>query len=136
VLAAFLLSIIVSFLTLRLFDAPGDETYSQAAFGILWSFVFVVEASRIIPLSLGVTAELVERKVHGWSFRLSKALLRFLIALPIGVAPLYAAVFVIPYIESYRPADWIEKEVLLCSLSGVFAYLALRIRQNPVQPNP
>jgi hypothetical protein len=51
-------------------------------------------------------------------------------ALPIAMGPLYAAVYVIPYIESRRATHWVEKGFLYCVLSGAFAYFALRIRKG------
>jgi hypothetical protein len=125
VLAALLLSIIISFLAMLLFSRAGDDS---PVLGLFWYFVFLGVGSLLIPLSLGTTAEIVQRRVFARSFRWSCALFRSLLALPIGVGPLYAAWYVIPYIESRRPTHWVEKEFLYCVLSGTFAYFALRVR--------
>ena len=132
-LAALFFSVILSVMSTLLFARPGDDSYTEAAFGFLWFLVFSAEAGLIIPLSLAITAELVERRVQVRRFKWSKALSRFLIALPIGVGPVYAAVFVIPFVDSRRPAHWAPKEVLFYCLSGVFAYFALRITRQPIR---
>ena len=54
------------------------------------------------------------------------------VALLIATGPLHAAMCVTPLIESRRPKHLVEKEALLYYLSVVFAYLALRIRKNPM----
>jgi hypothetical protein len=123
---AFLLAIALSFLSIMPFVPTGDDS---PGLGFLWLLVFFAETSLLVPLSLGVTAELIERKVQGRSFEWLKALKRFLIAVPIATAPLYYCVYVWPFIESRRPAFWIWKEVLFCGISCAAAYFALRIRR-------
>jgi len=139
-LVAFLMSIVLSFISIfpwaRIDDSPG--------LGILWILVFILEASLLIPLSLGLTAELVERKVHARRFKWSKALSRSLLALPMVVGPVYSVVWVHFYVESRRPTHWFWKEIFFYCLSAFFAYFALRIHRQPTQsltnvydsPNP
>ena len=103
-------------------DSPG--------FVIIWFLVFVAETSLIVPVGLGITAEQVQRKVLGRRFQWSCASRRTLVALPIAVGPVYAAVWVMPYVESRRPAHWIEKGIFFFCVSGVFAYIALRIHKQ------
>jgi hypothetical protein len=38
---------------------------------------------------------------------------------------------VAPFVESRRPAHWVEKEILAYALSAASAYIALRIRKQP-----
>jgi hypothetical protein len=125
----FLGSVAVSVLATVLFAPHGDDL----GIGFLWILIFLPIASLLIPLSLGVTGELIQRKVLGYGFAWSKALLRSLIALPAAIGPLYAATCVAPYVESRRPTHWAAKEVLLYGLSVAFVYLALRIKRRPLQ---
>jgi hypothetical protein len=124
---AFLSSIVISFVATVPFAGEGDDL----GIGFLWFLIFVPFASLLIPLCLGITAELIQRSVSLRPFAWSKALLRSLIALPIAVGPVYAATSVAPYIRDRRPTHWPEKEILLFGVSAVFAYFALRIRQQP-----
>ena len=130
VVAAFLSSIIISLLFMVLFYGRGDDS---PALGILWFLSILFAASLLIPLSLGVTAEIIDRKIHARPFKWLKALWRFLLALPISLAPLYA-IWCMFHVESSRPAFWIEKEVALCCISAIFAYLALRIGKRTTHP--
>jgi hypothetical protein len=88
---ACLLSIAISLAVVVPFardDSPG--------LGFLWFLVFIAVATLLIPLSLGVTAELIQRRVLARRFEWPKAVLRSLAALPVAVGPVYAALFVIP----------------------------------------
>ena len=125
VCGALLLSIAFSFLSVL----PWADNDSPAT-GMLWGLVLWVEACLIIPASLGITAELIDRKVHVRRFRWSGAFFRFLLALPICIGPLYASWGVAIYVENRRPTHWVIKEAVLYCISAVFAYLALRIK-NP-----
>jgi hypothetical protein len=127
---ALLLSIPVSILATLPFAHPDDDL----GIGFLWILIFASVASLCLPLCLGVTAELIQRKVLVRRFGWSKALLRSLIALPIAVGPVYAAVFVAPFVEGRRPTHWVEKEILFYALSAASAYVALRIRKQRPQP--
>jgi hypothetical protein len=125
--AAFGLSFVVSILITVPFaqdDSPGNA--------ILWFMVFLAMVTVLVPLGLGTTAELIQRKILLRSFQWSKALVRSLACLPILIAPLYAIMSRLPYTEDYRPAYWREKETFLYGLSVFFAYLALRIRKPPI----
>jgi len=124
---AFLLSIVVAFVTVLPFSLHDD---GSPGLGILWFMVFLVEATVIVPLSLGATAELIERKVQNRKFRWSNAFTRFVMALPIAIGPLYAAICVNLYVENRRPTHWLMKEILLYCVSGLFAYFALRIKKQ------
>jgi hypothetical protein len=126
--AAFVLSLLVSFLIALSFAPEGDSPGT----GFLWLMVFVGVATVLVPLGLGVTAELIQRKVLTRPFEWSKALLRSLASLPIAIGPLYAVTAVFPYGEGHRPAYWMEIETFLYGLSVFFAYLALRIRKPSV----
>ena len=125
---AFLLSIAISFAVILPFakdNSPG--------LGFLCFMVLIPVASLLIPLSLGTTAELIQRKVLSRRFKWANALLRSLAALPIAAGPVYAATSVFPYVESRRPTHWVEKEIFLYGLSAAFAYLALHIKTRPPQ---
>jgi hypothetical protein len=127
---ALLLSIAISILATLPFTHGGDDL----GIGFLWILIFVATASLCLPLCLGITAELIQRNVLSRRFTWSKALLRSLLALPIAVGPVYAAMSVAPFVESRRPVHWVEKEILAYALSAAFAYIALRIRKRPPQP--
>ena len=129
---ALALSIVISFLI----TLPFGQADSPKALGLLWIIVFLPVTGLLIPLCLGVSAELIERKVAVRRFEWPKALLRSLLALPIAVGPAYAFVCVFPYVESHRPTNWVGKEIFLYSLSCVFAYFALRIKRRPMLSAP
>jgi hypothetical protein len=120
---AFLLSIALSFLSVLPWDDPGTP-----AVGMLWGLVLWAEACLIIPVSLAITAELLDRQVHARKFRWSKALVRILLALPIGLAPFYANWGVAIYVANRRPPHWVLKEAALYIISALFACFALRIK--------
>jgi hypothetical protein len=126
-IGAFLLSIILSILTVLPFVPAGDDAPGN---GLLWFLVIVGEASLLVPFSLGVTAELIQRKIQRRPFRWSKALLRFACALPIAIGPAYAVLFVMPYIDSRRPVFWEGKEIVAYGVSAASAYFALRIARD------
>jgi hypothetical protein len=120
---AFLLSIAISIVAPMPFVREGDA--------FLRALIFVPLAFLLVAISLGTTAELIQRSVSLGSFTWSKALLRSLMALPIAVGPVYAATSAAAYTVSRRPAHWAEKDFLLYGVSAVFAYFALRIRKQP-----
>jgi hypothetical protein len=132
-LAALFLSIIISFLTIQLF-IPADE--NPVIGGLFWLFALLVEGTLLVPLNVAITAELVERKVQERRFSWSKAGGRFLVAIPIAIGPVYIAWFVVITAEHRRPAHWLQMAILASCVSAVFAYLALRIRKQPMQPLP
>jgi magnesium-transporting ATPase (P-type) len=133
-LAACFLSLVTSLLIIQLFNWD-DASYVAPT--LFWLFAFLAEGSLLVPLSLAITAELVERKVQSRLFSWRKARRRFLIAVPMVIAPWYAGLcFVMGTVENRRPAHWFETAVLLCCVSAVFAYLGLRIRKPRMQPLP
>ena len=83
-----------------------------------------------ISLLLSVVSVLPWAEDDSPGFQWSCASRRTLVALPIAVGPVYAAVWVMPYVESRRPAHWIEKGIFFFCVSGVFAYIALRIHKQ------
>ena len=96
----------------------------------LWAILLLFEASILVPLSLALTAELVERKAQRRSFSWVRALARFALALVIMAGPLYHFLYVQPYIENRRPQHYRAIEFALYCLSCAFAFLALRIRRS------
>jgi MFS family permease len=128
-LAALFSSVVISFLTIQLF-IPADE--NPVIGGLFWLFALLAEGTLLVPLSLAITAELVERKVQSRRFSWSNALRRFLIAIPMAIGPVYA-VFTVMRMEDRRPAHWFQMGILVNCVSAVFAYLALRIRKEPMQ---
>ncbi len=125
-LAGLITSIAISLFILRINFGNDDSP----VLGLLWVIVSVLSASLLIPLCLGITAEFIQRKTLARRFKWSRAFLRSLLALPIMAGPLYAA-WALPHVESSRPTHWIEKEVLLCCVSALFAYLSLKIKKKP-----
>jgi len=125
-IAAIFVSFFVAFISVAFVIAPNDDS---PVLGLLWFMLAVVLAGLLVPVSLGVTGEMVERKAHGRSFRWLKALLRSLIALPIVLGPVYTAFWVTPWVESSRQPHWVVKQTILYCLSATFAYLALRIKR-------
>jgi hypothetical protein len=112
---AFLLSIAISFAVILPFAKD-----SSPGVGFLWFMLLIPVATLLIPLSLGTTAELIQRKVLSRRFKWANALFRSLVALPIAVGPVYAATSVFPYVESRRPTHWVEKKssCTACPLSS------------------
>ena len=129
-MAALFSSIVISRLTIQLF-IPADE--NPVIGGFFWLFTLLAEGTLLVPLSLAITAELVERTVQARRYSWSKARRRFLVAVPMAIGPVYA-VFVVTAMEDRRPAHWLQMGVLVNCVSAVFAYLALRIRKQPMQP--
>jgi hypothetical protein len=127
----FLLSLVASFFVVRGFAAPGDDS---PALGMLWILLFVAISGLLVPVCLGFTAELVQAKVLVCRFNWGRGLLRVVLALPIGVGPVYAWWVLLMRREEVRPAHWFAKVILLSSLSAVSAFLALRIRRQVVKP--
>lgn len=78
-LVALVLSVVISFLIILPFGGA-DSPKGLAVLGFL---VFVPVTSLLVPLCLGITAELIARKVSVRRFKWSKALMRSLLALPI-----------------------------------------------------
>jgi hypothetical protein len=124
-LVALAMSMAVSLAAAMLLAAPNDDL----GIGFLWVSILAIVASVLLPLCLGITAELIERKVMARLFTWSRALLRSLVALPIGFGPLYFLVFV-----GNRPTHWFENQILIFGLSVVSACFALRIRRQLPRP--
>ena len=125
--AVLLFSVVLSMFSVMAFVPASDGSPGD---GLLWIFLFVAEAALLVPFSLGLTAELIERKAQGRDFQWLKGLKRFLIAIPISIGPVYALTCVWPYIEDRRPSHWVWNEAALYIVSGAFAYLALRINRK------
>jgi hypothetical protein len=123
--AAVLLALVISFLATLLFANSGDEL----GIGFLLAIIFASVARLCLPLSLGITAELIQRKVLARLFMWTQALLRSLMALPIAVGLAYVTVFV----GSRRPSHRVEIEIPFYALSAASAFMALRIRKQPPQ---
>jgi hypothetical protein len=124
-LGGFALAVAVSFLSV-LPLASDDSPF----LGFIWGIIFLLEAAVLIPLSLALVAECVERKSQGRKFSWPRALARFGMALIIGVGPLYTCFYVLGTIESFLPHYYAAKQAILYCLSGIFAFLALRIRRG------
>jgi hypothetical protein len=123
---ALVLSLAISVLATLLFTQPDDDL----GIAFLLGSLFAGLASLLLPLCLGITAELIQRKLLARRFSWPMALLRSLMASPIAVGPAYVAVFV----GSRRPAHWVEIEILFYSLSAALACIALRIQKQPPKP--
>lgn len=115
--------ILISFLSVLPFASGGGP-----GAGILWFIVFVAEATLLIPISLGLTAEWIERRAQKRSFKWSRALGRSAGLLPAMLAPLYWMTSVAPFVDSRRPPHWVAKECILCLITVAFLYLSLRLR--------
>lgn len=131
-ISAFFLSLVVSFCAVRAWAGSDDDS---PALGILWILLFVGVSGLLLPLCLGLTAELVQGKILARRFSWLRGLLRVLLALPVGVGPVYAWWVLLMRREDARPAHWLANLVLLLCVSAVFAYLALRIRRQLTQPS-
>jgi hypothetical protein len=131
-ISAFFLSLVVSFCAVRAWAGSDDDS---PALGILWILLFVGVSGLLLPLCLGLTAEPVQGKILARRFSWLRGLLRVLLALPMGVGPVYAWWVLLMRREDARPAHWLANLVLLLCVSAVFAYLALRIRRQLTQPS-
>jgi len=118
-----LLSVFISILTLAPFGFD-----DSGWLGLLWGVVFCAEAALIIPFSLALSAERIDRKLHARRFRWTNVLLRFLLAVPIFAGPVYAFWWVSMYVDDRRPIHWAYKEAFFYCLSAICGYFALRIR--------
>lgn len=132
-LAAFVaifVALVLSFVLLRVVVAAKDDS---PAVGLVWFMLAVPLAGLLVPLTLGVTAEMIERKAWRRSFRWSRALFRCGLALPIVFGPIYTWLWVTPYLNSGRKPLWLLVSVALYSVSAGFAYFALRINRDVPQ---
>jgi hypothetical protein len=127
VIAAFLISIVISFVTILPFVAS-DE--APVIGGLFWLYALLLEVCLLVPLSLALTAEIVERNSQARRFSWPKACRRCLVALPIAIGPLYTVLFVVFTVKNRRTAHWLQIGVLLNCVSAAFVYLALRISHH------
>jgi hypothetical protein len=127
---AFLLSLLISFGAVRAWVGSDDDS---PALGMLWILLFVGVFGLLLPLCLGLTAELVQGKILSRRFSWLRGLLRVFLALPVSLGPVYAWWVLLMRREDARPAHWLPNLILLLCASTVFAYLALRIRRQVTQ---
>jgi hypothetical protein len=127
---AFLLSLAVSFGAVRAWAGSNDDS---PVLGMLWILLFVGVSGLVLPLCLGLTAELVQGKVSSRRFSWLRGLLRALLALPVSIGPVYAWWVLLMRREDARPAHWLPNLILLLCISTVFAYVALRIKREWTQ---
>ena len=123
-LSALLLAFAVSVVVTLSIIHEGDDLGS----GFLLVLIFVPLACLFISASLGITAELIQRKVSLRPFAWPKALLRTVIALPIAIGPLLNLT---GYLEDHRPMRWPVDHAILLVMCAIFAYFALRITKPP-----
>jgi hypothetical protein len=124
---ALLVSLIISFCAVLARAGPDDDS---PALGIMAIFLFVGISSLIVPLILGLIAELLEHKVLAHRFSWLRSLRRVLLALPIGGGPWYAWWVLVALREDARPPHWLANMIVLLCTSLIFGYLALRIRRQ------
>jgi hypothetical protein len=123
-LSALLLAIVVSFLAAASIEEKDNEL---AGFLALRNFVLL--APLLISASLGITAELIQRKFSCRPFAWPKALLRSALALPILFGLLLRSV------ANHWPMQPVVDAILLV-MCAVSAYFALRIKRPfPLPPN-
>ena len=91
-------------------------------------------AGLLIPVTLGVTAEIVEHRVQRRNFRWLGAFLRSLLAIPIMLGPLYCYFEVLLLRPDARHPLWAVKLTFLSCMSAIFVVLALRIRRVRTLP--
>jgi hypothetical protein len=130
-IAAVFVSVFGAALLISKVISPNDDS---PALGLLLFMLAVLFTCLLIPGGLGVTAELVERKVQTRQFRWVKALQRCLLAIPAMLGPAYAVLWILPMREDSRPAHWIPKLTALSCLSVAFAFRALRIKRGAMLP--
>lgn len=119
----FFLSLAISLITMALLF-PRDDS---PALGMVLFGLSAIVATLLIPLSLGVVAELLQRGVSARKFQWSSAFWRVLISMPVMAAPLYSLGWVLLPRPDSRRKHWLEILFVLCCLSGTFGYRALRI---------
>jgi hypothetical protein len=127
---AFLLSLAVSFCAVRVWTGPDDDS---PALGIMMFLLFVGISGLLLPVCLGLTAELLQDKVLAQRFSWLKGLRRVLLALPMGVGLWYAYWVLLALRADARPTYWLVKMILLLCGAVVFGYDALRIRRQLTQ---
>jgi hypothetical protein len=126
-----LLSLIASYGIVRGLAAADENPF---LLGMWWSFLSVGVSSLLVPVGLGFAAELVQGKVLGCRFNWVRGLQRVLLALPMGVGPVYGW-WVLIHREDARSAHSFAELVLLSCVSAMFAYLALRVRRQLAKPS-
>ncbi len=121
-LAAYVLMIEV---LMPLADNPASGP--DATDGITGFFYSAVFACLLVPITLGVTAEIIERTAQGRRFNWHKALFRSLLAVPIWCAPFHFLDFLV---GSSPRLHWVTNQAALNCVSAIFAFLALRIKRD------
>jgi hypothetical protein len=126
-LGAIVISFLVVLCLLVFVIAPHDDS---PALGIAWFMFSVLLAALLVPLSLGFTAEIVERGVQHRPFRWLRAFVRALLAVPITFAPVYGYFQVLMLRPDARDMHWAAKLMALSGLATLFGILALRIKRT------
>ena len=121
---ALLLSLIVAFCAVWAWAGWDD---SSPALGIMMFLFFVGISGLILPVCLGLTAELLQSKVLARRFSWLRGLRRALFALPIAVGPWYAYWVLFALRADARPIQWLVNMVLFVCISTASAYIALGI---------
>lgn len=124
---AAVVSILGVFCLLAFVIAPHDDS---PALGIAWFLFSPLLAALLVPLSLGFTAEIIERRVQRRSFRWLRASLRVLLSIPIMSGPIYAFLEVLPLRPDARSPYWPVKLAALSVISVLFGVLALWIKRD------
>ncbi len=130
-LAAVFSAIFIAFCLVAFVISPHDDSPAMGLLGFILSSLL---AALLVPLSLGVTAEIVERRAQRRRFCWLGAFVRSLLAIPIMLGPLYGYWEVLSLRPDARDPFWAVKVTLLNCISAVFAVVALRIRRFPCQP--
>lgn len=123
VMLGFCLSLAVTLLTMALLFSHDDSP----ALGMVLFGLCAIVAAFLIPVSLGVVGELLQRNASVRRFQWSSAGWRALRAIPLMLAPSYSFGWVLLLRPDSRQKHWPEILALLCCFSAVFGYRALRI---------
>jgi O-antigen/teichoic acid export membrane protein len=123
--AALSLTVVLSFVTVSLIVPHVDDS---PGVGILWMFVLLIETMLLIPFSLALTAELVERKAQGRSFACLNLGRRLLVLVAAAVC-LFFGLWL--WGSPQRPEYWCLFEILLCATFAPSVFFGLRISRTP-----
>ena len=105
---------------------PADDS---PVYGMIWVLLFLAQYAVLVPISLAITGELIERRTQKRSLSWTRMIARCGLGWLALAGLLYWPLYVAGRTAEYRPPYAIPVGMLLFALSGVCYFYALRIRR-------
>ena len=96
---------------------------------MIWVLLFLAQYAVLVPISLAITGELIERRTQKRSLSWTRMIARCGLGWLALAGLLYWPLYVAGRTAEYRPTYAIPVGMLLFALSGVCYFYALRIRR-------